>query len=100
MSTLRIQRLPKPHGVHTQRPNGTVGQAQTPRSYAAIRQRIDIQYVVGRLDRVRTTDYISAQLAYAYADREIFTEAAIDEAVVFTFVCACEAFNIVGANPK
>ncbi len=51
--------------------------------YAAIRQRIDIQCIVGRLDRARTTDYISAQFAYAGTDREIFTEAAID--VIFQF---------------
>ena len=52
--------------------------------YAAIRQRIDIQCIVGRLDRARTTEYISAQLAYAGTDREIFTEAAIDEIFKFS----------------
>jgi len=52
-------------------------------SYAAIRQRIDIQCVVNRLDRAKTHDYISSQLTYAGADREMFTEAAIDE--VFRF---------------
>jgi len=53
-------------------------------SYAAIRQRIDIQCVVGRLDRAKTAEYISAQLVYAGADREIFTEAAIDEVFKFS----------------
>ena len=53
-------------------------------SYAAIRQRIDIQCIVSRLDRARTTEYISAQLAYAGVDREIFTEAAIDEVFKFS----------------
>ena len=53
-------------------------------SYAAIRQRIDIQCVVGRLDRAKTTEYIAAQLIYAGCDREIFTEAAIDEVFKFS----------------
>ena len=53
-------------------------------SYAAIRQRIDIQCVVNRLDRAKTNEYISSQLAYAGADREMFTEAAIDEIFKFS----------------
>jgi len=52
-------------------------------SYAAIRQRIDIHCVVGRLDRAKTADYISAQLRYAGTDRDLFTDAAIDE--IFRF---------------
>jgi len=52
-------------------------------SYAAIRQRIDIQCIVGRLDRARTSDYISSQLTYAGTDRELFTDAAVDE--IFNF---------------
>jgi len=53
-------------------------------SYAAIRQRIDIQCVVSRLDRAKTNEYISSQLTYAGADREMFTEAAIDEVFKFS----------------
>ena len=53
-------------------------------SYAAIRQRIDIHCVVGRLDRAKTTEYIANQFAYAGADREIFTESAIDEVFKFS----------------
>jgi len=53
-------------------------------SYAAIRQRIDIQCVVGRLDRAKTGEYILAQFDYAGTDREIFTEAAIDELFKFS----------------
>jgi type II secretory pathway predicted ATPase ExeA len=53
-------------------------------SYAAIRQRIDVQCVVGRLDRAKTGEYITAQLCYAGTDREIFTEAAIDEVFKFS----------------
>lgn len=53
-------------------------------SYAAIRQRVDIQCVVGRLDRAKTDEYIISQLEYAGTDREIFTEAAIDEVFKFS----------------
>ena len=52
-------------------------------SYAAIRQRIDIHCIIGQLDRVQTTAYITSHLSYAGADREIFTDAAID--AVFKF---------------
>jgi type II secretory pathway predicted ATPase ExeA len=52
-------------------------------SYAAIRQRIDISCVIGRLDRAKTNEYILSHLAFAGTDRELFTEAAIDE--VFRF---------------
>ena len=54
------------------------------RSHAAIRQRIDIQCVVGRLDRSKTGEYIAAQLAYAGCDREMFTDAAVDEVFKFS----------------
>lgn len=53
-------------------------------SYSAIRQRIDIQCVVSRLDRAMTNDYISAQLSFAGANRDLFTEAAIDEVFKFS----------------
>ena len=53
-------------------------------SYAAIRQRIDVQCVVGRLDRAKTSEYIAAHLSYAGIDREIFSEAAIDELFKFS----------------
>ena len=53
-------------------------------SYAAIRQRIDIKCVVGRLDRAKAAEYIAAQFAYAGTDKEIFTEAAIDEIFKFS----------------
>ena len=52
-------------------------------SYAAIRQRIDIRCIVARLDRSKTEEYISSHLAFAGADRDMFTEAAIDE--IFNF---------------
>ena len=53
-------------------------------SYAAICHRIDIKCVVGRLDRSKTNEYIAAQLAFAGADREMFTEAAVDEIFKFS----------------
>jgi type II secretory pathway predicted ATPase ExeA len=53
-------------------------------AYAAIRQRIDIHCVVGRLDRSKTAEYVSAQLTFAGADREIFTESAIDDVFKFS----------------
>ena len=53
-------------------------------SHAAIRQRIDVTCVIGRLDRAQTTDYVCAQMAYAGTDREIFTDAAIDEVFKFS----------------
>jgi type II secretory pathway predicted ATPase ExeA len=53
-------------------------------SYAAIRQRVDIQCVTNRFDRAKTYEYITAQFAYAETDKEIFTEAAIDEIFKFS----------------
>jgi type II secretory pathway predicted ATPase ExeA len=53
-------------------------------SYAAIRQRIDITCVVKRLDRAETDEYISSHLVFAGADRDMFTEAAIDEVFKFS----------------
>ena len=52
-------------------------------NYAAIRQRIDVVCAVGHLDRIQTTEYISTHLAFAGCDKEIFSEAAIDD--VFSF---------------
>ena len=53
-------------------------------SYAAIRQRIDITCVITRLDRAKTDEYISSHLSFAGTDRELFTEAAIDEVYKFS----------------
>ena len=48
-------------------------------AYAAIRQRIDMNIVLGRLDRAETGKYIAAHLAYSGAGKEIFTSGAEDE---------------------
>ncbi|WHH59849.1 AAA family ATPase [Petroclostridium sp. X23] len=52
-------------------------------SYAAIRQRIDIQSKLNHYDRSQTGAYIRHQLKSAGCEREIFTDAAIDE--IFRF---------------
>lgn len=52
-------------------------------SYAAIRQRIDIQCAVGHMDRHQTTQYIRTHLDFAGCEKEIFSEAAIDD--IFRF---------------
>jgi len=53
-------------------------------SYAAIRQRIDFQCILGHFDRSGTGEYIAAHLAYAGVEREIFTDKAIDAAYRFS----------------
>lgn len=49
------------------------------RRYAAVRQRIDLNCVLPRLDRSETEKYICVHLAYAGCEQEIFTSRAIDE---------------------
>ena len=48
-------------------------------AYEAIRQRIDMNIVLGRLDRAETGKYIAAHMAYAGAGKEVFTSGAEDE---------------------
>lgn len=48
-------------------------------AYAAIRQRIDMNIVLGRLDRAETGKYIAAHLAYSGTQQGIFTEGAETE---------------------
>ena len=47
--------------------------------YAAVRQRIDINCVLPRLDRSETEKYIRSHLDYAGCDQDIFTARALDE---------------------
>lgn len=47
-------------------------------SYAAIRQRIDKNIVLNRLDRAETGKYIAAHMAYAGVKHELFTSGAED----------------------
>jgi len=48
-------------------------------SYAAIRQRIDIQVGIGHMDRQQTGDYIKSHMNYAGCDKDIFSDSAIDD---------------------
>lgn len=48
-------------------------------SFAAIRQRIDIQFKLDHLDRAETGAYMTRHLHYAGVERDIFSERAIDE---------------------
>ena len=52
-------------------------------SYAAIRQRIDIQCKLAHFDRAQVGEYIKKHLAYAGADHDIFSDGAVDE--IFRF---------------
>ena len=52
-------------------------------AYAAIRQRIDLQCKLPHFDRSQVGEYMKRHLAYAGADRDIFSDGAIDE--VFRF---------------
>src|SRR5690606_41838978 len=53
-------------------------------SFAAIRQRIDLQCKLPHYDRAQVGEYIKQHLAYAGADRDIFTDAAMDEVFQFS----------------
>lgn len=75
-------------------------------SYAAIRQRIDLQCKLPHYDRSQTSDYIKRHMTYAGADRDIFSDGAIDE--VYRFASgsarlinkACTHALIYGAQNK
>lgn len=47
--------------------------------YAAIRQRIDMNIVLNRLDRAETGKYVAVHMAYAGCRQELFTSGAEDE---------------------
>ena len=47
--------------------------------WAAIRQRIDMNIVLNRLDRAETGKYIAAHMAYAGVKQDLFTSGAEDE---------------------
>lgn len=48
-------------------------------SYAAIRQRIDIQFKLRHYDRAQVGDYINSHLEYSGLDQQIFSDSAMDE---------------------
>jgi len=53
-------------------------------SYAAIRQRIDLQCKLSQYDRAQVGEYIKRHLAYARAGNDIFSDGAIDEIYRFS----------------
>lgn len=53
-------------------------------SYAAIRQRIDIQCRIQHYDRSQTGEYINRHLMYAGSQNEIFSDGAIDSIFQFS----------------
>jgi general secretion pathway protein A len=48
-------------------------------AYAAIRQRIDIQCRLYHYDRAQMGEYVQRHLDYAACNKEIFSDAALDE---------------------
>ena len=75
-------------------------------SYAAIRQRVDIQVGIGHMDRRQTGEYITSHMTYAGCEKDIFSDAAIDE--IFRFSSgiprminkACASALIYGAQNR
>lgn len=53
-------------------------------AYAAIRGRIDLQCRLPHYDRAQVGEYMAQHLHYAGAERDLFTDAAIDEIFQFT----------------
>lgn len=53
-------------------------------TYAAIRQRVDLQCKFGHYDRSQVEAYMARHLAYAGATRDIFTDGAVDEIYRFS----------------
>ena len=53
-------------------------------SYAAIRQRIDLQCKLPHYDRAQVGDYMKRHLVYAGAGHDIFSDGAIDEVYRFS----------------
>jgi type II secretory pathway predicted ATPase ExeA len=75
-------------------------------SYTAIRQRIDIQCQAAKLDRAQTSEYIQAHLSFAGCDKDIFSDAAIDDIYKFSSGIsrlinkACSASLMFGAQNR
>ncbi len=49
------------------------------KSFAAISQRIDIQFKLDHLDRAETEQYMKKHLSYVGVERDIFSDLALDE---------------------
>ena len=48
-------------------------------SFAAIRQRIDIQFKLGHYDRAQIGEYVARHLKYSGVDQQFFSDGALDE---------------------
>lgn len=53
-------------------------------TYAAIRQRIDLQCKLSRFDRAQVGEYVKRHLAYGGVEHEIFSDGAIEEIYRFS----------------
>jgi len=75
-------------------------------SYAAIRQRVDVVCAIGHLDRHQTSEYIANHMTYAGCNKDIFSEAAIDDVFKFSggiprlINKACTSSLIYGAQNR
>ena len=75
-------------------------------SFAAIRQRIDVKCGVGHMDRHQTSEYIKTHLGFAGCQKDIFSDAAIDEIFQFSSGIsrlinkACTSSLIYGAQNR
>jgi type II secretory pathway predicted ATPase ExeA len=75
-------------------------------SHAAIRQRIDIQCQIGKLDMSQSIKYIKAHLSYAGCVKDIFTDTAIEDIFKFSSGImrlinkACTASLMYGAQNR
>lgn len=75
-------------------------------AYAAIRQRIDLQCKLPHYDRAQTGAYVQRHMTYAGAERDIFTDGAIDDIYRFSSGAArlinkvCTHCLIYGAQNK
>jgi len=75
-------------------------------SYAAIRQRIDVQCSIGHMDRYQTSEYIKTHLDFAGCQKDIFSDAAVDDIFQFSSGIsrlinkACTSCLIYGAQNR
>ena len=75
-------------------------------SYAAIRQRIDVQCGIGHMDRHQTDEYIKTHLDFAGCQKDIFSDAAVDDIFQFSggisriINKACTSSLIYGAQNR
>jgi hypothetical protein len=57
-------------------------------SYAAIRQRVDLQCKLPHFDRAQVAEYMKRHLEYAGANHDIFSDVAIDENFRYSYGAA------------